>query len=258
MIKDIRKKGILLVASLLLLLAAGVYMAYAWYTKNTSASDMSFNAARWEYSANFSTEPIELNICSMPVKYADGSEGISIVEGKAAPGTEGFAPIVLSAGESEIAVGYSLSVDKSLMSDEFKERIYFFQDEEMTQPAGDNWGDTGGNGRTVITGILEPGETKTIIIYWRWVYDAAEIQNTAGGKRYTSMSSQEFDAFDTMVGSNPERYKADMVAQVLISGTQVEPGASNAPEAAQRTTEPQETTPPEETTPPQTTEPETE
>lgn len=216
----------MLAASLLLLLAAGVYMAYAWYTKNTSASEMSFNAARWEYSANFSTAPIELNISSMPITHEDGTEGVSIVNGKVAPGTEGYAPVILSAGESDVAVGYSLSVDKSLMSKEFKERIYFFRDAEMTQPVSDSWGDADGNGRTVITGILEPGETKTIILYWRWVYDAAEVSTIPGGRRYTSVNTAQFDEFDTKVGQDPERYKADMVAQVLISGTQVQPSGT--------------------------------
>lgn len=227
MIREIRKKGILMVVSLLLLLAAGMYMAYAWYTKNTSASEMSFDTARWEYSANFAAGPVELNICRMPVTYEDGTEGVSIVEGKVAPGTEGYAPVILSAGESDVAVGYSLSVDKSLMSKEFRERIYFFQDAEMTKPAGDSWGDANGDGRTVITGVLEPGETKTIILYWRWVYDAAEVSTIAGGRRYTSANAQQFDEFDTMVGQNPDRYEADMIAQVLISGTQVQPSASS-------------------------------
>jgi len=231
-IKEIRKKGILLVVSLILLLAAGMYMAFAWYTKMTSASEMTFDTAKWEYSANFSSDPIIINIYNSPVSLEDGTTGVAVVSGKAAPGTEGYAPVVLSAGNSDVAVGYTISVDKSLMSDEFKERIYFFQDAAMTTPAGDSWGDASGNGRTVMTGTLQPGETKTVILYWRWVYDSAEVSQIAGGRRTTTATAAEFDAFDTKVGMNPDHYEKDMVAQVLISGTQVQPEADASGSAA--------------------------
>jgi len=220
-ISDVRKKGILLAASFLLLMAAGVYMAFAWYTKVTSASDMMFDAARWEYSANYAVDSFALGVYTSPVTDATGTFQ-AVVDGKAAPGTSGYSPVVLSAANSDAAVGYVLKVDKSTMSPEFQERIYFYQDEAMTEPAGKDWG---GEDREsdIITGIIPAGSEKTVYIYWKWVYDLAELEDMEDGIRTTEQTAEQFDEFDTQVGKNPEKYEPDMRAQILITGSQVQP-----------------------------------
>jgi len=222
-ITDVRKKGILLIASFLLLLAAGVYMAFAWYTKMTSASDMTFDAARWEYSANYAVDDFTIGVYTSPIMERDGNEFRAIVDGKAAPGTCGFSPVILSAEDSDAAVGYVLKVDKSTMSPEFRERIFFYQDEDMTIPVGTDWGTETEPGN-VMTGTIPAGETKTIYIYWKWVYSYDEARTLGNVDSLTTAANEEeFDAFDTAVGKDPARYEPDMRAQILITGSQLSP-----------------------------------
>lgn len=244
MITDVRKKGILLIASFLLLLAAGVYMAFAWYTKMTSASDMTFDAARWEYSANYAVDDFSIGVYTSPIIDTDGDEFVAIVNGKAAPGTKGFCPVVLSAEDSDAAVGYVLKVDKSTMSPEFQERIFFYQDPAMTVPVGTDWGSTTEPGN-VMTGTIPAGQSKTVNIYWKWVYDLDELTSLDSSIEPLEASAEEFDAFDTMVGKNPERYEPDMRAQLLITGSQISPEEATGSQWIEMNTVPQtETTTP--------------
>lgn len=200
-------------------------MAFAWYTKMTSASDMIFDAARWEYSANYAVDSFSIGVYTSPVMEEGEQTGFTaVVNGKAAPGTCGYSPVRLSAGDSDTAVGYVLKVDKSTMSTEFQERIFFYQDAAMTEPVGTDWGGDGREGN-VIVGTIPPGEEETVYIYWKWAYDLTEAKTLSGKTALsTAADDAEFDTFDTAVGKDPERYEPDMRAQILITGTQLNPG----------------------------------
>ena len=215
---DLRKKGILLLAALLLLLSAGVWFAYAWYTKMTSVSGLDFEAARWDYSANYAVGDVSMNVFSSAVQDETGRQ---IIEAnKAAPGTSGYFPILLSAENSDVDVRYEAKVDKSTMSTEFRERIYFYRDAAMTLPVDME-------DENVITGTIPRGGTATMMIYWKWIYEQSDITG-AGGTVLIEETPEEFDAFDTKVGQHPDLYEPYMRAKVLITGTQIEPNAQGS------------------------------
>lgn len=214
---DIRKKGILLLVSLLLLASAAIYMAFAWYTKMTSVSELSFDTAMWDFNANYNVSDFTINVFSYPRK---DDSGQLITTGKSAPGTSGWIPVKLSAAKSDIDVEYALWIDKSTMSSEFQERIFFYSDAAMTQKLGemDASGDT-----NILSGTIPKGSEINLTLYWRWVYDYEEATTRMGHPPLTAASSAAFDIFDTQVGKNPDMYEPYMTANMHITGSQVKP-----------------------------------
>ena len=214
--KNIKRKGILLAVSIFLLIAAGVYLTLGWYTKMTSVSGMKFDVARWDFSANYSIGDFQLNV----YKYGEVDDGSGK---KAAPGTAGKIPVLLSAEGSETDVNYNLTIDKSTMSKEFQERIFFYSDADMTTMITPD--DT-------LTGTIKKGGNTTVIIYWKWVYDISGIPKS-GGKTadgydlIPNETATTFDEFDTAVGKRPDLYEPQMNATLKISGLQSEPKKSS-------------------------------
>lgn len=213
---NIKRKGILLAVSILLLIAAGVYLTLGWYTKMTSVGGMQFDVARWDFSANYSIGDFQLNV----YKYSqvDGGSGE-----KAAPGTSGEIPVLLSAESSEADVNYNLTIDKSSMSKEFQERVFFYKDAAMTQLITPD---------VTLTGTIKKGNSTTVTIYWKWIYEFKDIPKS-GGKTVDGYdlveneTSTTFDEFDTAVGKRPDLYEPQMNATLKISGLQSEPKKSS-------------------------------
>ncbi len=199
---NIKKKGILLAVSILLLLVVGIYFTLAWYTKMTSVGGMNFNVAKWDFDANYSIGDLYLNVYS----YTHVNGGL------AAPGTSGEMPILLSAEDSDTDISFLITIDKTTMSNEFQERIYFYKDKEMQQMITPD---------STITGIIDAGGTTTVKIYWKWIYEFSDIPTGYG--TIENETAALFNEFDTAVGKRPDLYESKMNAAIRISGLQTDP-----------------------------------
>ncbi len=212
---QLRKKFFLLGISCTLLIVVIVYMAVAWYTKMVSVSGMEFEVAQWDFNANQLLDDMKINV----YQYSTISKANDPNPQLAAPGTAGYIPIKLSADYSETDVEYYITVDKTSMSEEFQKRIFFYyKDSSGNMHEFENKGND-------LSGIIKARETKTINIYWEWIY---ELKPTPSGPEgsYTALQQEEIDAnnaFDTEVGKNPTLYVPYMNATVKIAGVQVKP-----------------------------------
>lgn len=159
--KDLKKKGILMLVSGLLLVCVLLYSSFAWYTKMTSVHSLVFNLAKWDFNANYQQDSFKVNVY----------EYSQINSQKAAPGTRGYIPLQLSANRSDADVDYTITVDSSTMSPEFQNRIYFYylddEDREVVFVAE-------GEDKTSLIGSLEKNKKEVVNIYWHWLYDYNE------------------------------------------------------------------------------------
>ena len=205
---ELKRKGILLLLSVLMLVSAGAYLTFAWYTKVTSVSSMTFEAAQWEFTANYEVSDFEINVNS----YTTSNEGM------AAPGTAGVIPIRLSATNSHTDVYYQIRLDKSTMDPRFQERIFFSKDAACTQSLETK--------DAYMDGVIDVGGSQKYVdvkIYWKWIYEFDELEDIPVDVEPIEKNAAEFDAFDTQVGKNPELYEDMMSATITIVGTQRSP-----------------------------------
>ncbi len=214
--KVLSTRLILLGVSGVLLVSSFVYMTTAWYTKMVSTSGLQFEAAQWEFSANFAVSDQQLNVY----------EYSTLNQERAAPGTGGVIPIELAAYQSDTDVDYMISIDRSSMSDEFRQRIFFYYMDGQTKHYLHGSPDDPDAQAEPLKGTIqrtlpaedgkEPETNKiTVLVYWEWVY---------GPKEGSDDAIKAWDDFDTKVGKNPEMYAADMNAELSIVGTQSHPG----------------------------------
>lgn len=204
-------------ALLLLLLAAVISLTVAWYTKMVSSMGMEFHVAEWDFSANFAVDDIIVNVF----------EYQSLNENMAAPGTRGFIPLRLSTELSDTDVNFTITIDRTTMSDEFRARIFFYYlDEENAKVYLGGSPDAPDEDNT-FTGIIPRedlggnGGVANVKLYWEWLYEApASVTDP--------LEREAWDEFDTNVGRNPELYAKDMVAKISIVGVQVEPTETTA------------------------------
>ena len=175
--KDIGKKGTLLIVSILLLVCTLLYISVAWYTKMTSVSGMDFRAAKWDFNANYQVDSFIVNVY----------EYTNVTKDRAAPGTAGEIPILLNAENADTDVEYFLYIDKSSMSAEFQKRLFFYYkvdgSEEMIQFKDKT---------TVMEGIIPLNSNKSlqnkeVKIYWEWVYDYLESLKKLKDDRYPAL-----------------------------------------------------------------------
>ena len=223
---NIKKKGILLVVSILLLIAAGVYLTLGWYTKMTSAGNIQFDVAKWDFAANYSVDDYALNVYT----YNQARNA------KAAPGTAGYIPIKLSATSSDTDVYYSIIIDKSSMQEvipgqSFANRIFFYADKEMTMPLGEM--DEEGNTYD-INGTIPYGKDVEVVVYWKWIYEYENDPELSNDDNIAA--AKAFDDFDTEVGKRPDLYEKYMNATLKISGYQVLPTQSESEPEPELTT----------------------
>lgn len=200
----------MLIISFLLLAAAVIYATNAWFTKMVSSADMKFKVAKWDFTANQEIQDMVINI------YEYGSLSGGVV----APGTAGYIPLQLSARNSNSDVDYYVTVDKSAMSDEFKQRIKLSYKDESGMHEFLNEGHD-------LRGTLEAGKTHTVIIYWEWLYEP--LTGTGSDGKPTPAEIYAFDEYDTRVGKNPALYAKYMNATIKIAGAQVEPVTAETP-----------------------------
>ena len=208
--KALRTKLILLIISILLLAAVAIYATTAWFTKMVSVSGMEFSVAKWDFTANQTLEDMVINI----YEYA------SLNHNLAAPGTAGYIPIQLSATKSDTDVDYYITVDKSSMSEEFQDRLFFyFLDSDGNRHDFENEGND-------LSGTLARGTTTTVIIYWEWIYELTFVVPEGGELTEDQEAAIEaHNEFDTKVGKNPALYAQYMNAKIKIAGSQVVPSS---------------------------------
>lgn len=161
--KEIGKKGILLLVSVVLLCCVLLYMSFAWYTKMTSIGGMDFKAAKWDFAANYEVGDFAIDVNSY--------EETTINPKLAAPGTEGSTGLTLRSENSDTAVSYVISVDKSTMAQSFQDRIFFYYIENGTKKEFS----LDGANKSVLQGQILPNGEQEITIYWRWAYDYDEV-----------------------------------------------------------------------------------
>ncbi len=213
-VKTVYTKAILMVVALILLVAALIFFTTAWYTKMVSTAGVNLQAAQWDFTANHTVDAIQVNV----YEYESMAKG----RHRAAPGTAGWIPVTLGATQSDTDVTYYLSVDKSSMSQEFKERIFFYYYKA----------DESGNRTKVYlnekpesaTESIEPQMTGTIPakgqiqvkVGWEWIYEAPTSVTEPGRTTW--------DEFDTKVGRNPDLYESDMAAAIKVMGVEFRHG----------------------------------
>jgi hypothetical protein len=213
--KPLRKKLIMLILSFLLLIAVVIYATTAWFTKMVSTANMKFTVAKWDFTADQMLDDMTLNIYD----YA------SLNDNLVAPGTNGYIPIELSAKKSDSDVDYYITVDKSNMSDEFKQRInIYYLDADSVRHDFKNDGND-------MSGTLARGTSTTITLYWEWIYEptftSTEDQALTDAEKQAKLDA--FNAYDTKVGKNPTLYAKYMNATIKIAGVQVVPAATPTP-----------------------------
>lgn len=221
--KLVGKRLILLGVACVMLVMVTIFLTVAWYTRMVSTAGMEFEVAQWEFMANELVDDFYVNI----YQYA------SLTENKAAPGTAGYVNLELNLGESETDIEYYITVDKTTMSNEFQDRIYFYYEEESSdEESADEESDEStkklvlfqNQGDDLVGTITLEEPVKTITIYWQWLYEMPEyldgLENTKSGGIY---SAETWDAFDTLVGKNPELYEQYMMATIQVYAVQVEP-----------------------------------
>ncbi|GEM_PF-4985138 len=213
--KKLKKRAILLLVSFVVFLIAAVAFTYGWYTKMVAVTAVEFEAAQWEFNASTQLDTIYVNVFRYyQVNPNSGEEEFGKL---AAPGTQGFIPINLSAESSDTDVRYELIIDKSSMSNEFQQRIHFYRDPECTQEMFSNDEDS------ALTGSIPYGTMDMVRIYWKWVYEMTEVDPSA------SVEDQiAWDEFDTQVGKYPDLYEGLMNVKLLIRATQLMPVSTTA------------------------------
>jgi len=201
--KNLIKKTIMLVASLVMLIAAGIYATTAWFTKTSNVSAVSFDVAKWDFSAVFVTDTAELGVHTFS----------SVTDQKAAPGTNGYIDIAIDATESDVDLDYVLTVDEGTMSQEFQDRLIFFYGEDWDHRTAFE------DAQDFDSGTAPRGEITVARIYWHWYYEMVEFDEEA-----TAEEILAWDLFDTQVGKNPDEYEDDMKVTLRITATQQDPG----------------------------------
>lgn len=209
----VRRKGITVVVSLLLLVEVIILGTVAWYTRISNVTGMTMDVAEFDFNANYVEEDFIVSV----------DQYLNVASGKAAPGTGGIIPIRLGADNSEVAANYSINLDFSETADEFRDRIRFFyytlEDGRYIlhniDPA------TSLNVGSALKGVVNTGENVYEYICWEWVYDlSGDGWFASDGRWYNGATSEgqakfaelyptpedltaaqdAFDAFDTLIG----------------------------------------------------------
>ena len=159
--KAVKRQGALLAVSVLLLMVLGVYATIAWYTRLTNVTGLTFDAADFDFRAQYVTDSFLIDV----------NDYMNVENQKAAPGTQGIIPILVSAENSGTDVDYSININKEGMAPELEERIRFYYYSEDAD--GSIREHTLGNGADDIRGTLPAGTSeRTEYLYWEWMYTA--------------------------------------------------------------------------------------
>jgi len=171
--KGLTTRGILLIGIGGLLLVLLIVGAAAWYTRISVVNQISVDAAKFDFKANYTSDNFIIRAEDYTNVYG---------ENKAAPGTAGVIPILVSAGDSNVDVNYILSLNTSGMDEAFKKRIRFFYipfdkkdlafQDGVYDPSYEKEFDSANTIKGTLKGSANgTGENHYEYIYWEWVYD---------------------------------------------------------------------------------------
>lgn len=203
--KDIKKRGLLMLVAIIVLAGIIIASSLAWYTKMVSIQSISFKLARWDFNANYQVDDLFVNVNEYtsighidPVTGRQTNAEIDVHSQRyAAPGTAGTVSLLLSAENSNTDVHYSIKLDKSTMSTEFQKRIFFYYPAKKTGGTIDQYGKPETNGgyewelfrydtvQSGPEGSIPFGQSVTMNLKWEWVYDYDEYLKKTDEFQYT-------------------------------------------------------------------------
>lgn len=181
-LSQIKRKGIAVIASLLLLIAVLIVGSIAWYTRIAGVTGMTLEAAKFDFKANYVESDLFIN----------AADYLDVEHNKAAPGAGGVIPIMLNADQSETAVKYTINLDFSETAEEFKERLRFYYYDKnnnvhIIDPSSSMSPDN------AITGYVMQNHNTYEYIYWKWRYELDDDWFYVDGKWYENSTSKNYN-----------------------------------------------------------------
>lgn len=169
--KDIKKRGLLVITALVLLIGMAVFFTYAWYTRISSIAALDFHLAHWDFNANFHTSSILVNVYEYTHIYSSANLEL------AAPGTAGTVTVRLGADDTETDVEYIMTVDTSTLSPDFQKRLYFFYYDSNNERVDFDSAEDG------LSGTIEAHSSAITSFHWEWIYSLDEYLERTDPKR---------------------------------------------------------------------------
>ena len=153
-----RKKTLLMLASLGVLVLVIAYASIAWYTNISNVAGMTFDVGKYDFQANYAGDNFLIQV----------DEYLNVDTDKAAPGTRGVIPIRVSA-QGDVGAAYAINLDFSDMAQEFRDRIRFYyytmENNQVVEYVLDE------NAEDIVGTLTSKGSI-TEYIYWEWIYTA--------------------------------------------------------------------------------------
>lgn len=165
--KGNNEKTIFIVAVILFAMAVGLFVgAYARF-QTTVTGTGTLTTATWSFQVNGSTSSFDVDLASGTVyntiAVTVGNETINKIQ----PGSYGSFDLVLSAEGSEVPVTYNAKFG-ALVGD-VPENLALYSDDTYTTTLANVSGD-----------VIAAGSTKTVTIYWKWLYTETDETEFSG------------------------------------------------------------------------------
>ena len=245
--------SVLLVFTLLLIIAGA---AYAWYTRISDANILNVDIAGYNLTTNQVASGEYL---------LDMLTYSQVTNQKFAPGVVGYIPLDIGANLSDVDTGYNIKFISKMPEDIQKRvrlfylrnksgnKIYYgdavanlnsFNRYNKVYMDFENPDEDGTNAETqYITDVIPKGESKKLVIYFEWLYDAESAlaeqsplvvadkekldnEETCLAYRGKEVSTWEeyctsWDEYDTDIGRFPDKYKDAFRFIINASGDSV-------------------------------------
>lgn len=169
--KKTTKKGndktIFLVAVILFAMAVGLFVgAYARFQTEVTGTGTLITAT-WSFQVNGSTDTFEVDLASGTVHNTIAVEVAGETVNKIQPGSYGSFDLVLSAEGSEVPVTYN--AEFGALAGDVPANLALYSDGTYTNSLANVSGD-----------VIPAGGTKTVTIYWKWLYTADDETSFSG------------------------------------------------------------------------------
>ena len=225
----LRRKGVALAATFILLVILIVVGTVAWYTRLATVQGMTFNVAKFGIGASSVDKDDTLQI------YVD--DFLNVQKDKAAPGTGGVIPVKVSLmTDDEVGADYTVSLDLSGVAPEFLQRLRFYYYTKDSNgdgkpdrhelggtrytytESGDNYTrsseakkdkelEEGGYYESITGSLDSTNQEKYEFIYWEWIYELdKDVYNLSTGEWETNEATasdsdkEAHNEFDTAIG----------------------------------------------------------
>lgn len=151
------EKTIFIVAVILFAMAVGLFVgAYARF-QTTVTGTGTLTTATWSFQVNGSTSSFDVDLASGTVYNTIAVEVDGETVNKIQPGSYGSFDLVLSAVGSEVPVTYNATF--GALAGEVPTNLALYSDNTYTTTLANVSGD-----------VIAAGSTKTVTIYWKWLY----------------------------------------------------------------------------------------